>query len=61
MGERMGRIRQIPTDFFDSDAHISSKKSKKNPSESAESAPSVLPFVPLFPNTKNLKSNLILS
>jgi hypothetical protein len=30
MGERIGRIRQIKTDFFDLNARILSKKSKKS-------------------------------
>jgi hypothetical protein len=46
MGERMGRIRQMKTDFFYSNARILSKKLKKNPFPSAESAPSVLPYTP---------------
>jgi hypothetical protein len=31
MGERIGRIGQIETDFWDPNALILSKKSKKNP------------------------------
>jgi hypothetical protein len=44
MGERMGRIGQIETDFFLIQMHeFQAKKSKKNPFQSARSAPSVLP------------------
>jgi hypothetical protein len=53
MGERMGRIGQIETDFFDfclKSVHLD----PKNPFESARSAPSVLPSYLLFPNEKLL-------
>jgi hypothetical protein len=43
MGERIGRIRRIRTDFLTPNARILSKKIKKNPFESARSAQSVLP------------------
>jgi hypothetical protein len=43
MGERIGRIRQIETDFLNQNVRISSKKIKKNLFQSAKSAQSVLP------------------
>jgi hypothetical protein len=43
MGERIGRIGRIRTDFWDSNARILSKKIKKNPFVSAGSAQSVFP------------------
>jgi hypothetical protein len=52
MGERIGRIGQIETDFSDPNARISSKKIKKNPFRSARSAQSVLPLYLHFPNEK---------
>jgi hypothetical protein len=56
MGERMGRIGQIETDFLDPNTRISSKKIKKNPFGSARSAPSVLPSYLPFPNEKLLST-----
>jgi hypothetical protein len=44
MGERIGRIGRIRTDFFELYSQKSSKKSKQNPFESARSAQSVLPL-----------------
>jgi hypothetical protein len=43
MGERMGRMEQIGTDFFNFYLNFQSKI-KKNLSQPAPSAPSVLPF-----------------
>jgi hypothetical protein len=57
MGERIGRIGQIETDFLDPNARISSKKIKKNPFGSARSAQSVLPLYLHFPNEKLLLTN----
>jgi hypothetical protein len=54
MGERIGRIRQIRTDFWNPNAQISSKKIKKNPFQSAQSAQSVLPLYRFFPKRKLL-------
>jgi hypothetical protein len=54
MGERIGRIGRIQTDFGDLNARISSKKIKKNPFQSAQSAQSVLPSYRHFPNEKLL-------
>jgi hypothetical protein len=47
MEERIGRIEQIETDFFDFLLKIRAFGSK-NPFQSAQSAQSVLPFVSLF-------------
>jgi hypothetical protein len=53
MGERIGRIGRIRTDFFlDPNARILSKKIKKNPFQSARSAQSVLPSYLHFSNRK---------
>jgi hypothetical protein len=54
MGERMGRIGRIQTDFGDLNTWILSKKIKKNSFQSAQSAPSVLPSYRHFPNEKRL-------
>jgi hypothetical protein len=48
MGERIGRIRQIGTDFFDfllKSVHLN----PKNPFQSAKSAQSVFPLYRFFP------------
>jgi hypothetical protein len=55
MEERIGRIRQIGTDFWEPNARISSKKSKKNPFGSAQSAQSVFPLYRFFPKRKLLE------
>jgi hypothetical protein len=54
MGERIGRIWQIETDFLNEMHEFLSKKIKKNPFQSAESAQSVLPLYRHFPKRKLL-------
>jgi hypothetical protein len=54
MGERMGRIGQIETDFFLIFLLEISAFESKNPFQSAESAQSVLPLYRPFPNDKRL-------
>jgi hypothetical protein len=57
MGERIGRIGQIETDFWNPNTRISSTKIKKNPFQSAQSAQSVLPLYRHFPKRKLLMMN----